>query len=130
MQDGQSCCCFHQVAAALPFSCSSFWSAPPPARWGNSVLDAALCPRDQLQDLPPALLWEVGLSLHPCSQSLFFSWSLLDASSSFGRLAYHPTPTLSFYAFPISAGAGCSSRSWLVPPLLLSAFAAFPMLVH
>jgi hypothetical protein len=44
-----------------PISCSSVSSAPPPAKWGNSVLNVVFCPRDQLQDLP-ALLWDVGLS--------------------------------------------------------------------
>jgi hypothetical protein len=55
---------------------SSVWSVPPPARWGNSVLNAAFCPRDQLQNPPPAL---------------------------FGQLAYHIISTLSLCAFPISA---------------------------
>jgi hypothetical protein len=57
----------------LPFSCSSVWSAPTSARWVNSVLNAVLCPR-------------VGSGIHflPC----------------FGRLACHPTPTLSLHAFP------------------------------
>jgi hypothetical protein len=56
---------FHQAAAALPFSCSSFWSATLPAWWGNSVLNAFLCPRDWLWDPPPALFWEAGLLPHP-----------------------------------------------------------------
>jgi hypothetical protein len=95
MQGGQSCCS-HQAAAALLFSCSSVWSAPLPARWSNSVLNAALCQRSaQGSTSCPALgvwpitptllsafvfflisagclqlLWEVGLLAHPYSQPL------------------------------------------------------------
>jgi hypothetical protein len=48
MQRGQSFCNFY---LALPYSWNSVWSAPPPARRGNSVLSTALCLTDQLQDL-------------------------------------------------------------------------------
>jgi hypothetical protein len=110
MQGGQSCC-FHQVTAGLPFSCSSVWSAPPLARWGNSLLNGALCPRDQLQDPPPALLWEDGLLSHPRSQPLRFPWSLLSASSSSGKLACRLTPTLKLCCFMCM-----SLRVWLLAP--------------
>jgi hypothetical protein len=67
--------------------------------WGNSHLNAVLCPRDQLWGPPPALLLEVGLSPHPCSQPLCFFQSLLGSSGSFGSLACHHAPTLSLYYF-------------------------------
>jgi hypothetical protein len=68
--------------------------------WGNSVLNAALWPRVQLQDPPPVY---------------------------FRRLACHPTP-----AFTLCASLNlfwvlvALMGGWLVAPLLLSAFAAFP----
>jgi hypothetical protein len=88
----------------LPFSCSSEWSAPPAARWCNSVLNAALCPRGQLQDPPPALIWEVGLSSHPHSQPLCLSKPLLSASGCSGKLPCYPTPMLSLCSQPCSPG--------------------------
>jgi hypothetical protein len=130
MHGGQSCC-FHQVVAALPFSNSSVLSASPPARWGNSVLNAALCPRDKLWDLPSALFWEVGLLSHPCSQPLYFSWSLLETRGSFGRLTCHPTPALIFYASSDLCWVPAAPlRGWLVAPPPISAFAALPVFVH
>jgi hypothetical protein len=98
MQGGQSCC-FHQATAVLFFSCSSVWSAPSPARWSNSVLNAVLCPRDQLWDPPPALLWEVSLLIHPLFQPLPFCWSLLGACRSSRQLVCWPTPALSLCFF-------------------------------
>jgi hypothetical protein len=59
IQDGQIRC-FHQAAAALPYSCNSGWSAPPPARRGNSVLSTTLSPRRLTQGSTMALLWEVS----------------------------------------------------------------------
>jgi hypothetical protein len=94
MQGDQSC--FQQVAAVLLFSCSSVWSAFPPVRWGNSVLNATLCPRDLLWDPPPALFWDVSLLLCSPSQPLSLSQSLLSASSSSMWLACQPNPALSF----------------------------------
>jgi hypothetical protein len=46
------------------------WSVPPPTRWGNSVLNTGLCPIRSALGSTIALLWEVGLSLHPNSQPL------------------------------------------------------------
>jgi hypothetical protein len=40
-QSGQSSC-FHQAAAALPYSCNSVWWSLPPARCGNSILSTSL----------------------------------------------------------------------------------------
>jgi hypothetical protein len=92
---------FHQAAAAVPFSCSSVWSAPPPERWGNSVLKAAPIPEIICGSLfwEVALFCEVGLSPHPCSQPLCFSQSLLGVGSSSRRLACHPAPALSLCCF-------------------------------
>jgi hypothetical protein len=110
----------------LPFNCSSVWLAPLPAKWGNSVLNAALCPRGQLHNLPPALLWEVGLSPHPCSQTLYFSHTLLGASGSSGRLACHPTPTLI-----LCCCSWVSLRVWLLaPPLISGEGSAFHPYLH
>jgi hypothetical protein len=62
-------CWFCQAAAVLPYSCNSVWSAPPPARWGNSVLSTALSLRKLAQQFSIPLLWEADL-LHHCSQIL------------------------------------------------------------
>jgi hypothetical protein len=97
---GCQCCCFCHTTVVLPFSCISVYSAPPPARRDNSVLNAALWPRDQLLDPPTALLWEVGLVPHPYCQPLCLSHPLLGPSGSSGRLACHPTPTFSLFASP------------------------------
>jgi hypothetical protein len=67
VQGGQPSC-FCQVAATLPYCCNFGWSAPPPARWGNSVLGTTLSPTRLAQ------------------------WP---AISHFRGLACHPTPTLS-----------------------------------
>jgi hypothetical protein len=97
-----------------------------PSKVGNSVLNAALCPRDQVWDPPPVLLWEVGLSPHPHFQLLCFSHSLLGASNSFGRLACHSTPTLSLYVSPDLCWVLVAPIvGWLVSPPPLLTFAAF-----
>jgi hypothetical protein len=129
VQGDQSC--FHQAAAVLLFICSSVWLAHPPARWGNSVLNAALCSRDQLQDPPLALLWEFGLLPHLHCLPLCFFQSLLGTSGSFGSLACHPSTAVSLYGslglcLVLMAPLGV----WLVVLLLLSAFAALPVLDH
>jgi hypothetical protein len=93
MQGGQSCCCFHQVIAALPFSCSSVWPVPPPRRWGNSVLNFAFCPtRSALRSTTcPALgSWLVTLPLLSNFVPLLI---LLGARSFCERLAFHPVPS-------------------------------------
>jgi hypothetical protein len=114
----------------LPFSCSSVWSAPPPARWGNSVLNAAPCPRNQVLDPLSALLLEVGLSPDPCSQLFCISQSLLGAINSFVRLACHPTPALSLYPSPnLCRVLVAPLGGWLVTLLPLSVFAASPTLI-
>jgi hypothetical protein len=53
----------------LPYSCNCGWSAPLPARWGSSVLITVLSP-PKLAQSTTDLLWVVGLSTHPCPQSL------------------------------------------------------------
>jgi hypothetical protein len=85
------------LGSSLFFSCSSIWSALPPARWGNSVW--------MLPSVP-----EIGSGIHllPC-----FGWLVCRSASS-----------LSLYASPNLLGAHGSSR-WLVcPPGPSSAFAA------
>jgi hypothetical protein len=108
---GQSCFFFTRQQASLLFSSSSVWSAPPPERLSNSVLNASLCSRDP----SPALLCEVGLSSPrpPHSQPLCFSPSLLSVGSSSWRLASYPAPALSICWFT------CISllRIWLLVPL-------------
>jgi hypothetical protein len=111
VQGGQICC-FHQVAAMLPFSFRSVWSTSPLASWGNSVLNAALCPRDQLWDPSPSLLWEVSLLSQPLSQPLCLFQSLLDSGGSSGKLACHPTLALSLCCFTCVS----SLRVWLLVP--------------
>jgi hypothetical protein len=71
----------------------------PPARWGNSALNAALCPRDYFWDPSPALLWEVGLLPHLCSQPMLLYPNLFTESSALCpiprllRQAQHSTST-------------------------------------
>jgi hypothetical protein len=105
MQGGQNCC-FHQAAAALPYSCNSVCSAPP-ARWGNSVSSIALCPTWPAPGcttcpalggwlfVPPPLLPLSPLPI-PCSQPLWLSWPLLSVSGSSGRLACSHNPFVAF----------------------------------
>jgi hypothetical protein len=76
VQGGQNCCCFHQVAAALPYSCNSAWLLPLPALWGNSVLNTALCPTR------PAL----GSTTCPTLGSWLIASPLLSAFVSFHSL--------------------------------------------
>jgi hypothetical protein len=109
---GQSCC-FKQAAAVLFFSCSSVWSAPPSARWGNSVLNAVLCARDQLQDPPPSLLWEVGLLSYPHCQLCAFPnlcWVLL-ALWEVGLSPHSHSQPFLFY------GTSVPRVGFLAPPL-------------
>jgi hypothetical protein len=121
MQGGQSCC-FHQAVAALPFSYNFMWLAPPPARWGNSVLNTAFCPTrsalgpttyptlggwlisplllSAFVSLPASagwgLLWAVGLSLHSCSHLCSLRVLLLPPPHSPGQVQpYTPTSTVS-----------------------------------
>jgi hypothetical protein len=89
MQCGQSCC-FHQLANVLSFSCISVWSAPPPARWGSLVLNAAPWPRrstlgsttcpalggglpqlSAFAAFPMFVHWEFGSLPHPVLQGGF-----------------------------------------------------------
>jgi hypothetical protein len=62
-------------------------------------LNAAPCPGDQIQELPPALIWEIILSLCCLSQPLCLSGSLLHASSSSKQMACRPTTALSLCCF-------------------------------
>jgi hypothetical protein len=89
MQGGQSSC-FHEAASVFFFSCSSVCSAPPQARWGNSGLNAALCPRVQVPVPPPEVLWEISLSLCSLSQPLCLSQTLLGSRCSSKWLACWP----------------------------------------
>jgi hypothetical protein len=78
VQGGQSCC-FHQVAAALSFSCNSVRSAPSQARWGNSVLNAVLYP---IRSAPGSITCHAlggCLCPHLHSQLLYLSHPLLGA---------------------------------------------------
>jgi hypothetical protein len=128
MHGGQSCCCFHQAATALSFSCNSVWSAPPLARWGNSVLNTALCPTRldlEFTAFPALGSWPVTPK---CSQCLCFSQSVLGASSSFRRLACHSMPALSLCASPDLCWVLMNPLGgWLVAPPPLSAFVALPV---
>jgi hypothetical protein len=45
VQGGQICCCFHQVAAVLPYHYNSVWLVPTPARWGQFNFE--YCPQSQ-----------------------------------------------------------------------------------
>jgi hypothetical protein len=56
-------------------------------------------PWDQLQEPPPVLLWEFGLSPYVHSQPLCLSQPLLDASSSSGNLACCPTSAFNLCCF-------------------------------
>jgi hypothetical protein len=69
-------------------------------------------PHDQHQDPPLALLWEIGLSLCTHSQPLCLSQPLQGASSSSGRLAFHPALALSLCFFTHIR----SLRVWLLAP--------------
>jgi hypothetical protein len=105
MQGCQSCC-FHHSAVALPFSCSSAWSAPPQARRGNSFLNAVSVP-------------EISSGIHhlPCFGRLSCCTTPLSAFAAllvfvhweFGTESLTPCPT------PILHGR----FSVLPPPLLL-----------
>jgi hypothetical protein len=96
---------FSPGAAALPISCNSAWSAPPPARCGNSVLNTAICVTGSAPGSTTCPASGGCLLPHPCAQLLCLSQPLLSASSSSGRLVCHPTPTLSLCCFsPCSPG--------------------------
>jgi hypothetical protein len=96
---GQSCFCFHQVAAVLPFLCNSVWSALPPARWGNSVLNIALCSlRSALGSTTCPTLGD-WLVAHSCFQPLCLSQPLVGANGSSGKLACPSTSALSLCCF-------------------------------
>jgi hypothetical protein len=126
------------MAAVLLFSCSCVCSAPSPARWINSVLNAALCPRDQLCDATSALHWEGwpvtpplkgGLLPHSLSQPLCLSRSLLRVSGSSGRLrlACHPAPALSLCCFGGHHQEFCAETSAPCPiPVFLDRFSVPP----
>jgi hypothetical protein len=74
------CCCFHQVTAALPYSCNSGWSAPSQVRWVNSVLCTALSPIRLVQQFVMPLLQNIGLLYHPFSRHMFLTPPLLNDS--------------------------------------------------
>jgi hypothetical protein len=99
MQGGQSCSCFLPGSSCIALQLHLYLVSSSPARWGNSVLNSALCPMKSALDPPPDLLCELGLPPHPCSQPLHLSWPLLSSSSSSGRLACYPTLALSLCCF-------------------------------
>jgi hypothetical protein len=75
-------CCFCQVPVILPSSCNSGLSALPQKRWSNSVLSTALSPVRLAQWSTMALLWEVCLLPHPCSQPLLHFLPFLNEGSA------------------------------------------------
>jgi hypothetical protein len=88
---------------ALMLQCyNSVWSAPPPARWSNSVFSIALSPTRLAQRSAYPHLGK--LACHPsptlssCSSPFFLSlrvWFLAPLPFSKIGLVFHPTPTLS-----------------------------------
>jgi hypothetical protein len=84
-----------------------------PQHVGNSVLNTALCPT-QLWDPALALLWEVGLSPHPCSQPLLlglclfssFPYSLSPGQVQYSTLASAIDVRLQFALYTIPFGWG------------------------
>jgi hypothetical protein len=88
------------------------WSAPLPARWGNSILNTVLSPMRQAHQSTMALLWEVGLSPHPtlslcASHCLFLMIVLL-----LWEVGLSPHPC--FQTFSLSCLH--SLRVWLLAP--------------
>jgi hypothetical protein len=120
---------FHQMAAALPFSCSSVWSDPPSqARWGNSVLNAALCPTRSAPGSTTCPTLGDWLVAPPLLSTFGFSQHLLGAISSSGRFVCCPTPALSLHASPELCSVLVSSLGgWNFAPPPFSAFVAFPV---
>jgi hypothetical protein len=99
-------CCFCQAAAALPYCCNSGWSAPMPARWGNSILYTALSPSRLTQWSSMLPLWEFGLSPHSHSQPLFLAQPpLAEISAPLGcwhvGMLSHPCSHHLFLAHPL-----------------------------
>jgi hypothetical protein len=87
---GGPICCFRQVAAALPYICNSGWSAPPPVRWGDSVLCIALSPRRLAQQSATTPLGGCLISPAWLSAFLFLALPcLFSASWEFNSLL-HP----------------------------------------
>jgi hypothetical protein len=143
---------FHQAAAVLPFTCSSLWSATPPAKLGNlfwmlpsvqiSALGSTSCPA--LGGWPVALsllsafvlslisaefwwlFWEVGFLPHSLFQPLCLSWCLLGTGGSSGRLVCYPVPTLSLCCFTHVS----LKVQLLAPPLFSGAGSAFHPHLH
>jgi hypothetical protein len=88
----------------LPFSCSSVWSVPPPAR--------------------------SGFSFECCSLSHMIS-TRIHHFHCFGRLACLSAPTLSLCASPnLCKVLAAPLGGWLFTLPLLSAFASLPTLDH
>jgi hypothetical protein len=112
----------------LPFSCNSVWSASPPARWGNSVLNAALCSMRSATGSMTCPTFGSWLFVPPPhSQPLCFSLPLLDFSGSSGS----PAPTLRHCASPYLCWVLATALGgWFVFALLLLAFVALPAFIH
>jgi hypothetical protein len=130
----------HQAAAGVFFSYRSDLLAPSPARWGNSVLSAALCPRYWFWYPPPALLWEVSFPL-----IVFMALLISAVCRALSRqLACQPTSAFSLCCFrahhwefntkswvPCHAPDNSAVRDWLfTPPPFSRAGSAFHPLLQ
>jgi hypothetical protein len=113
---GSLICCFHKVAAELPYHCNSVWSVLPPARWSNSVLSTTLSPARLAQQSSTALFWEVGLSPHLHSQPLCFNPPLLSDSPALWEVGLSHHLVLS----PCSLSYLSSLTAHLLVPLAFS----------
>jgi hypothetical protein len=132
VQGGQIHCCFCQEAAVLPYSCNSGCSAPPPARWGNSVLNSALRPMRLTQWSTMALLLGGWLVTPPLLSAfvtfhVFVHWELskLSHPCSPGQVQHSTPPHFSVrlqfidYAFHFCLGEGVQSAKgavWVYVP--------------
>jgi hypothetical protein len=112
VQSVQSGCCLYQATVALLYSCNCLWSAPLPARWGNSVLSTALILTKlaQTASTSPALR---GWLIIPPPFSEFCLTSLLLSASSAALGGWLIAPPLLSFSESL---APCSTHSTL-PPL-------------
>jgi hypothetical protein len=112
MQGVQSCC-FHQAAAALPYSYNSVWSAPLPVRWGNLVFGTVFSPMRLAQGsttsstlgcrlVASPMLSAFVASAHLCSVLVWPQW----------EVGWHPRTTLNLCYLSCL----CSLRVWLLAP--------------
>jgi hypothetical protein len=118
VQGGQSCCCFHQVAAVLPFSCNSVWSASPSARWGNSVLNTALCPMRSALGCTTYPAWGGGLVTSPPLSAFVPLLTFAGCQWLLWEVSLLPHPTVSLCCF--STFVCLALRVWFLAPSLFS----------